>query len=104
MTTKIFDRPIIIQKQNTDTEEWSDLYTVHASINKSSSDNTYLGSGASQSKRNLTFEIRYFAGLEKVGLDRQYYRIIYRGEVFDIEDYDDYMLQHETVKFYGMSY
>lgn len=99
-----YDRPIIIQKQNKKTELWDDLYKVHAKINKASNDNAYLGSGASQSKRSLTFRIRYFSGLEAVDLNRQYYRILYQGEPYNIEDYDDYMLKHKDVKILGVSY
>lgn len=101
---RLYDRPITIQKQDKTTELWEDLYTVHAKINKASNDNTYLGSGASQSKRNLTFEIRFFKGLEAMDLDRQYYRIIYQGEPYNVVDYDDFMLKHKTVKILGVSY
>lgn len=101
---KTYDRPIIIQKQDKKTEKWEDLFKVHAKINKASNDNEYLGSGASQSKRNLTFEIRYFDGLEAVDLDRQYYRILYQNIPYKIEDYDDYMLKHRNVKILGVSY
>lgn len=99
-----YDRPITIQVQNKKTELWEDLFKVHAKINKASNDNAYLGSGASQSKRSLTFQIRYFSGLEAVDLNRQYYRILYQGEPYNIEDYDDYMLKHKDVKILGVSY
>ena len=99
-----YDRPIIIQKQNKTTELWEDLFKVHAKINKASNDNAYLGSGASQSKRSLAFQIRYFNGLEALDFERQYYRILYQGEPYNIEDYDDYMLKHRDVKILGVSY
>lgn len=99
-----YDRPIIIQKQNKKTELWEDLYKVHAEINKASNDNAYLGSGASQSKRSVTFRIRYFNGLEDMDLNGQYYRILYQGEPYNIEDYDDYMFKHMNVKILGVSY
>ena len=99
-----YDRPIVIQKQDTTTEQWADLYKVHAKINKASNDNAYLGSGASQSKRSLTFQIRYFKGLDDMDINRQLYRIVYRGEMFNITDYDDYMLKHMNVKILGVSY
>lgn len=99
-----YDRPIIIQKQNKKTELWEDLYEVHAKINKASNDNAYLGSGASQSKRSVTFQIHYFNGLEDMDLNRQYYRILYQGEPYNIKDYDDYMFKHMNVKILGVSY
>lgn len=102
--SRVYDRPIIIQRQDANTEEWADLYKIHAKINKASNDNNYLGSGASQSKRTLTFEVRYFKGLEAMGLERQYYRIIYQGVTYNVLDYDDYMLKHNSVKLLGVSY
>ena len=102
--SRVYDRPIIIQRQDVNTEEWTDLYKVHAKINKASNDNNYLGSGASQSKRSLTFEVRYFKGLEAMDLERQYYRIIYQGVAYNVLDYDDYMLKHNSVKILGVSY
>ena len=101
---KVYDRLIVIEKQDPTTEEWTEFKRVHASINKASNDNEYLGSGASQSKRNLTFEIRYFSDIETIDADRQHYRVIYRGVPYSIEDIDDYMLKHKTVKILGVSY
>lgn len=102
--SKLFDRPIIIQRLDEDTEEWVDVFNVHARINKTSTDNEYLSAGAIQGKKNLTFEVRYFAELEDISLNIQSYRVSYRGVPYDINDYDDYMLRHKTVKLLGVSY
>lgn len=99
-----FDRPISIQRINETTETWEDVYKVHASINKTKSDDQYLGAGSTRTKKNLTFEMRYFADLEDISLNLQAYRIVYQGVPFAIEDYDDYMLNHKTVKIPGVSY
>ena len=101
---KIYDRPIIIQKVNEDTEQWEDVFKVHASINKAKSDDEYLNGGAIQGKRNLTFEVRYFAALEDISLNIQSYRILYKGVPYDVKDYDDYKLAHKSVKILGVSY
>ena len=101
---KIYDRPIIIQKINDVSELWEDVYKVHAGINKAKSDDEYLSGGAIQGKRNLIFEIRYFAGLEDISLNIQSYRILYQGVPYDIKDFDDFMLQHKSVKILGVSY
>jgi SPP1 family predicted phage head-tail adaptor len=101
---KVFDKPITIQKLNSKAKRWEDLYKVHASINKAKSDNEYLSAGAIQSKRNLAFEVRYFADLEDISLNLQLYRILYRSVPYDIKDYDDFMLQHKTVKLLAVSY
>ena len=102
--SKLFDRPIIIQRLIESTEDWEDVYRVHARVNKTSSDNEYLKSGAIQSKKNLTFEVRYFKDLEAINLNTQSYRILYQGVPYNIEDYDDFMLKHKTVKLLGVSY
>lgn len=101
---KVFDKPITIQKLNSKAKRWEDLYKVHASINKSKSDGEYLSAGAVQAKKNLTFEVRYFSGLEDISLNLQVYRILYRKVPYNIVDFDDYMLQHKTVKLLGVSY
>ena len=99
-----FDTPIIIQKINELTEDWDDLYSVHARINKAKANNEYLNAGAVQSKASLTFEIRWFSDLKKISLDTQSYRIFYDGVAFNIIDYDDFKLKHKTVKLVGVSY
>jgi SPP1 family predicted phage head-tail adaptor len=101
---KVFDRPISIQRINEDEKTWDDVFKVHARINKSKADNEYLSSGAIQGKKNLTFEVRYFKALEDLSLNIQSYRIVYQGVPYDIKDFDDYMLQHKTVKILGVSY
>ena len=104
--SKLFDRPIIIQKINEVTEEWEDLLEkpIHASINKAKSDSEYLGGGAVQGKRGLIFELRYFKDLEDISFNLQCYRIVYQDRPYDIKDYDDFMLKHKTVKILGISY
>lgn len=102
--SRLYDRPITIQKIDEVTEQWADIYKVHASINKSSNDTEFLNAGAIQEKRNLTFEVRYFKNLEDIALNLQCYRIIFQGVPYDIKDYDDYMLKHNSVKLLGVSY
>lgn len=101
---RTYDRPISIQRINETTETWENLYKIHASINKTRSDNEYLNAGAIQAKKNLTFEVRYFADLEDISINLQSYRIVYQGVPYNIEDYDDFMLQHKIVKILGVSY
>ena len=98
-----FDKPIIIQKINEDTEKWEFAYLLHARVNKSNG-SEYLNAGAVQSKSNLVFEVRYFKGLESIDDSRGLYRILYHGRTYNITDYDDYLEQHKTVKLLGVSY
>lgn len=99
----VFDKPIVLQKINEDSEEWEDLFSLHARVNKSSG-SEYLNAGANQSKSNRVFEVRYFKDLEAIDDDRGSYRILYRGKYYNITDYDDYLEQHKTIKLLGVSY
>lgn len=99
----VFDKPIIIQKINEESETWEDLYTLHAKINKWSG-SEYLNAGVNQSKSNRVFEVRFFKELEAIDGDRGSYRIVYRERFYNITDYDDYQEQHKTVKLLGVSY
>lgn len=102
--SKTYDKPIVIQKINELTEDWEDLYYPHAEINKAKTDSEYLNAGATRHKKALTFEIRYFSDLEAISLNLQLYRVLYKGVPYNLEDYDDFMEQHKTVKLLGVSY
>lgn len=98
----VFDKPIVIQKITED-ETWIDYVSLHASINKTKQ-SEYLNAGAIQSKRTLTFTVRYSSNLEDIAYNTQRYRIVYKGNSFDINDYDDFQLLHKTIKLVGVSY
>lgn len=102
--SRVYDRPIIIQKIDEITEQWVDCFTVHAKINKAKNNNEYLSAGAVQAKRTLTFEVRYFSALEEISLNTQSYRILYNGVPYNITDFDDYMMRHKTATLLGVSY
>ena len=98
-----FDKPIVIQKIDQDTEEWSDLWPLHARINKTTG-TEFVEAGADRSQSTKTFELRYFADLEDVDFNRGLYRIMYRDHAYNIVDYDDYMEKHQTVRLKAVSY
>lgn len=98
-----FDKPIKIQKLDQDTEQWTDFLSLHARVNKTQGSEV-TASGATQSKATRTFEVRYCKPLEDVAFSTQTYRIEYRGHLYNVIDYDDYMEQHQTVKLIGESY
>lgn len=98
-----YDRPITIQKIDEESETWSDLWSLHARVNKTTG-SEFVEAGANQSQSTKTFELRYFAALEDVDYNRGLYRIIYRGHTFNIVDYDDYMESHQVVKLKAVSY
>lgn len=94
-------KPIIIQKLN-ESETWETLLKCHATVNKASG-SAYLGSGSEQSSSGKTFNVRYNKDLALIQFDRQSYRIIYEGFIYTIEDYDDYMEKHLTIRLLGVS-
>ena len=99
----IYDKPILIQMQDPDTEEWSDKWKLHAKVNKSGGGQTF-NAGAEQYIATLTFEVRHFKALEDMRYNPQPYRIVYQGHTFKLTDYDDFMESHTTVKLVGAAY
>lgn len=99
----IYDKPITIQMQDPDTEEWADRWRLHARVNKTGGGQS-LNAGADQYKATLTFEVRHFAALEEMRYTPQPFRIVYRGHSFKLTDYDDFMEQHRVVKLVGEAY
>ncbi len=100
---RIYDKPVTLQVQNEDTEQWENVCLFHAHVNKTGGSQTFAAD-AGQFHARLTFEFRYCRALEAVRYDPQLYRLLYRGHTFRITDYDDYMEQHRTVKLVGELY
>ena len=98
-----FDKPITLQVQDLETEEWVDHMKLHAQVNKTGG-GVSTSAGADQYQVRLTFEVRYYEKLAKVAYGVQPYRILYRGHKFKVVDYDDYMEQHITVNLVGEAY
>lgn len=98
-----YDKPILLQVQDPNTEKWTDQWKLHAKINKSRGSQA-LTAGADQYRVSLTFEVRYFSALEAVRYSPQPYRIVYRDHFFKLVDYDDYMEMHCTVRLVGEHY
>lgn len=101
----VYDKPIMIQVQDQDTEDWVDAFekNLHAKVNKTGG-GTAMNAGADQYRATLTFELRYTKKLEDINYSPQEYRILYRGRTFKVTNYDDYMEQHRTVRLVGEFY
>ena len=98
-----YDKPITVQVQDAETEQWTDVLNLHARVNKTGGGQA-LNAGADQYRASLTFELRYVRALEDIAFNPQPFRVIYRGRAFKVVDYDDYMEQHRTVKLVGELY
>lgn len=83
--------------------EWASVARMHAGVNKTSGDE-YLAGGAIQSQEFLTFTVRYCAAVAGIRRNTQRYRVLYKGSVYKIQDYDDFQEQHKSVKLKGVSY
>lgn len=99
----VFNIPIIIEKKDEKTEKWTKFGGFHARVNKHSG-NEHLNAGAVRSQNTLVFEVRYVKMLEEIRHKTQLYRIVYRGQPYNITDYDDYLEKHQTIKLLGVSY
>lgn len=97
-----YNLPIMLIRYNESSGEWEDSALLHARINKTGG-SEYWGSGAYQSKATLTFEVRYSPKVASIFLNTQLYRIRYNGHEYDVEDADDYLQQHRTLKIMGVA-
>ena len=102
----IYDKPITVQVQDPDTEDWADRLHLHARVNKNAyrGGSTTYAAGADQYRAILSFEVRYVRALEDIAYGPQPFRILYRGRTFKVTDYDDYMEQHRSVRLVGELY
>lgn len=96
--------PIIIQKQDPETEEWTDLLNLHAiKVNKTGGGESF-GAGKEQYRPKLSFDLRWCKELEALRWSTQPHRIVYQGNTLNLVDYDDYMERHLTVRLVGEAY
>lgn len=98
-----YNKPITVQVQDPDTEEWTDALHLHAEVNKTGGGTAY-NAGADQYRVTRTFKVRYVRRLEDIANGVQPFRVVYRGHTYKVTDYDDYMEQHRDVKIVGELY
>lgn len=98
-----YDKPIVIQVQDPETEAWTDRLHLHANVNKTGGGSGFAA-GAEQNTASLTFRLRYVKALEELAYNTIPFRILYRGRTFRVVDYDDYMEQHREIKLVGEYY
>lgn len=99
----MYDKPITIQVQDPETEEWVDSLHLHATVNKTGGGSKF-NAGTDLHTASLTFKLRYVRALEDIAYNTQPYRVVYRGRTFKVVDYDDYMEQHREIKLVGEYY
>ena len=93
----VYNRPILIQKLDNETEIWSDYYSTHAEINKASG-KEYFNASTNVSASTYNFTTRYCALLEDVQCNTSSCRVVYKNKVFDILNVDNKNLKnHELI-------
>lgn len=97
-----YNLPIMLVQYNESSGEWDDVALLHARINKTGGSENW-SSGAYQSRATLTFEMRYSPKVAAIFLNTQLYRIRYNGAEYDVEDVDDYLQKHRTLKIVGVA-
>lgn len=98
-----YNIPILIQKKDEETEQWSDYLKLHARITRNKGQE-YQKAGAIQSKSERIFEVRYQAHIKDIEFNTSLYRVVYAGINYNVTDYDDYLEKHINVKITGLSY
>lgn len=94
----------VIQRQNPETEEWTDYCYCHAiQVNKDVGKESF-SAGSDQLHIRLWFDVRWSHVIEEVAYNSQEFQIVYRGRTFNIIDHDDYMEQHRVIRLLGESY
>ena len=97
--------PITIQRLDQDTEQWTDVYHLHAlRVNKALGASEGFNAGADQYHPSLTFTLAWCKAVENMAYNPQIYRLIYQGRTFNIVDYDDYNERHKLVRLVGVCY
>ena len=94
---------IVIQKQS-DEGKWEDyIRTYLLQANKTRS-KEYAAAGGEQNEARVTFRLRWVPPIAEIEFDMPRYRILWRGHVYDVRGYDDYMYQHRKVDLAGVAH
>lgn len=99
----VYDKPVTLQRQVAGTGAWEDVQSLHAEVNKSISQQNYSPENE-RVRQRLVFKIRYNPALESVRNALQDYRMVYRGQHYELVDYDDYKEHRRGIKLTGELY
>ena len=95
--------PLTILKLNPDSGEYEPYMHTHLlSENKARSETSTEGRGQSSSAV-IVFRLRWSPMLAPIEFAMEEYRIVWRGHEFVIDEFDDFMHQHRTLKITGVS-
>ena len=84
-----FDKKLIIQKVDESTEMWSDVWTLHAAVNNANTSKAAEYSGAAiETKRILSFTVRFAAPLNAIAYQTSAFRILFEGAASGLSSYN----------------
>lgn len=84
-----YNKPILIQKLDEDTEKWNDYYSTHANVNKASG-KEYFNASTNISASTYNFKVRYCEKLKELLFNTEIYRVVYENRCYDIKNIDRY--------------
>lgn len=103
MNAGMLRNKITIQKKSITTDEieqqiesWFDYFTCYAYVNNLSG-SEYWAAAQQHSENTVVFTVRYCRKL--ANMTSQDYRIIFRGNIYDINFVDNVMYENTTLKF-----
>lgn len=95
-----YNKPILIQKINVDTEKWEDYFKTHAIINKSNG-KEYFNASTNISDSTYNFKVRYCNNIDSLIFNTEIYRIVYQTRCFNIKNVDRYLESVSEVTIVG---
>jgi len=96
----VFNKLVLIQKLNLDTEEWEEYFLTHGNVNKSSG-KEYFNARAEISNSTFNFSVRYSPKLKDLVFNTEIYRVVYDDKCFDIKNVDNYMMKNQELIIVG---
>ena len=84
-----YNKPILIQKLNEETEQWEKFCETRANVNKTGG-REYTNASTNISASTYNFKVRYRKSLEEVIFNTEMYRVVYNNRCFDIKNVDRY--------------
>lgn len=100
---EVFDKPVTLQKQLTETGTWETVRVLHADINKSVTAQHFEADNDCLIDR-MAFKLRYGSWMEDIRNNLPDYRFIYFGKHYELVDYDDYRESRSVIKITGERY
>ena len=86
---------VTVDKYGNHKDTWSDYYSCHAYVSTWQKEETE--SAITTEQKSVTFEVRFCSELAEVASDK--YRILFRGETYNIESVDMMNYQKQIIRF-----